>query len=125
MERSRGLNVLVDRFFYTLEYFVCLVCLVTIFVCFVLGLTNAGTRVLRITYLFNNIPNNLIGRTGSVFQTTNVFIRFAFITLFSLTFFSKENNITWAYFICGLFIFISIFPLLIYYKKLVNLKSDE
>lgn len=99
--------------------------IITILVSFVLGLTNAGTRILRVTYLFNHVPNHIIGRTGSVFQTINVFIRFAFITLFSLTFFTKENNITWAYFICGLFIFISIFPLLIYYKKLVNLKSDE
>ena len=96
-----------------------------IFVCFILGLTNAGTRVLRITYLFNHIPNHIIGRTGSVFQTLNVMIRFAFITLFSLAFFAKESNVTWAYFISGLFIFISIFPLLIYYKKLINLKIDE
>ncbi|MGB0886610.1 MAG: MFS transporter [Vicingaceae bacterium] len=99
--------------------------IVIIFVSFVLGLTNAGTRILRVTYLFNHIPNHIIGRTGSVFQTINVFIRFAFITLFSLTFFSERNNVTWAYFICGLFIFISIFPLLIYYKKLIQFKINE
>jgi DHA3 family macrolide efflux protein-like MFS transporter len=98
---------------------------VLIFVCFVLGLTNAGTRVLRITYLFNHIPNNLIGRTGSVFQTLNVLIRFFFITIFSLTFFTKQDNITWSYFIIGLFIFISILPLLIYYKGLIKMKIDE
>lgn len=96
-----------------------------VFVCFVLGLTNAGTRVLRITYLFNHIPNHIIGRTGSVFQTLNVLIRFSFITLFSLAFFAEDANITWAYFISGFFIFISIFPLAIYYKKLVQLKVDE
>lgn len=99
--------------------------LVLLFVCFVLGLTNAGTRVLRITYLFNHIPNNLIGRTGSVFQTLNVLVRFTFITLFSLTFFAKKQNITWSYFVIGLFIFISTFPLLIYYKKLIKMKLDE
>jgi MFS family permease len=98
---------------------------VLVFVCFVLGLTNAGTRVLRITYLFNHVPNNIIGRTGSVFQTLNVLIRFLFITLFSLTFFTKEDNITWAYFILGLFIFISILPLLIYYKRLIKMRIDE
>jgi MFS family permease len=98
---------------------------ILILVCFVLGLTNAGTRVLRITYLFNHIPNHIIGRAGSVFQTLNIIIRFTFITLFSLTFFAKGSNITWAYFISGLFIFISIFPILIYYKKLINLKPDE
>ena len=98
---------------------------ILVLVCFILGLTNAGTRVLRITYIFNHVPNHLIGRTGSVFQTINVLIRFTFITLFSLAFFTKDTNITWAYFISGLFIFISIFPLLIYYKKLVRLKIDE
>ena len=98
---------------------------VLMFVCFVLGLTNAGTRVLRITYLFNHIPNNLIGRTGSVFQTLNVLVRFTFITLFSLTFFAKKQNITWSYFVIGLFIFISTFPLIIYYKRLIKMKIDE
>ena len=99
--------------------------LILLLVCFVLGITNAGSRVLRITYLFNHIPNNIIGRAGSVFQTLNVTIRFSFITLFSLTFFAKNNNITWAYFICGLFIFISIFPLLFFYKKLIGLNTKE
>lgn len=99
--------------------------LVLIFVCFILGLTNAGTRVLRITYLFNNIPNNIIGRTGSVFQTLNVLVRFTFIIIFSLAFFAKDQNITWAYFISGLFIFISTFPLLLFYKKLTKMKINE
>jgi len=99
--------------------------IILFFVCFVLGITNAGSRVLRITYLFNHIPNNIIGRSGSVFQTLNVIMRFSFISLFSLTFFAKSDNITWAYFICGSFIFISILPLLFFYKKLVNLKSAE
>jgi MFS family permease len=98
---------------------------ILILVCFILGLTNAGTRVLRITYLFNHIPNHIIGRTGSVFQTINVLMRFTFISLFSLSFFAKGNNITWAYVISGLFIFISIFPLIIFYKKLINFKIDD
>jgi len=99
--------------------------LLLIFICFILGLTNAGTRVLRITYLFNHVPNYLIGRAGSVFQTINIMIRFAFISLFSLTFFAKGSNITWAYFICGSFILVSAIPLFLYYKKLINLKPME
>lgn len=95
------------------------------FVCFVLGLTNAGSRVLRITYLFNHIPNNIIGRTGSVFQTLNVLTRFTFITLFSLTFFATSNNVIWTYFIAGIFILLALIPLLIHYKKLVNLKPKD
>jgi MFS family permease len=99
--------------------------IILIFVCFVLGITNAGSRVIRITYLFNHIPNHIIGRAGSVFQTLNVIMRFTFIILFSLAFFAKDTNITWAYVICGLFIFISMFPLIFNYKKLVNLKSED
>jgi len=52
-------------------------------------------------------------------------MRFTFITLFSLTFFAKNSHIIWAYVISGLFIFISLIPILIYYKKLINLKPDE
>ena len=29
---------------------------------FILGITNAGVRILRTTYLFSHIPNNIIGR---------------------------------------------------------------
>lgn len=99
--------------------------LMLVFVCFVLGLTNAGSRVLRITYLFNHIPNNIIGRTGSVFQTLNVLTRFTFISIFSLTFFAKSNNIIWTYFIAGTFILIALVPLLVHYKKLIHLKPKE
>lgn len=93
--------------------------------CFLLGIANSGTRILRITYLFNHIPNHLIGRTGSVFQSINIFLRFVFIGLFSLTFFNTGNNIIWSYCIGGFFVLISLFPLLIYYKKLVNLKQPD
>lgn len=91
--------------------------------CFLLGIANSGTRIMRITYLFNHIPNHLIGRTGSVFQSINIFLRFVFIGLFSLSFFNEENNIIWSYCIGGFFVLFSLFPLFIYYKKLVHLKQ--
>ena len=31
--------------------------------------SNAGVRILRTTYIFHHVPNNLIGRTNSVFGT--------------------------------------------------------
>ena len=91
------------------------------FVCFIVGITNAGSRILRITYLFNHIPNYIIGRAGSVFQALNIFSRFALISIFAFPFFSVGNNIIWAYVIGGIFITLSAIPLIIYYKKLVNL----
>lgn len=100
--------------------------LIFMMVSFVLGISNAGARILRITYLFNHIPNHIIGRTGSVFNTVNIFLRFVFIGIFSLPFFHISNHIIWAYFIGGMFILVSIIPLLLYYKKLVHFNiSDE
>lgn len=96
--------------------------LILMLVSFVLGITNAGARILRITYLFNHIPNHIIGRTGSVFNTVNIFLRFVLIGIFSLPFFHIDNNVIWTYFIGGLFILISIIPLLLYHKKLVHFK---
>jgi DHA3 family macrolide efflux protein-like MFS transporter len=96
--------------------------LLLMLVSFVLGITNAGARILRITYLFNHIPNHIIGRTGSVFNTVNIFLRFVLIGVFSLPFFHNNNNIIWAYFIGGIFILLSIIPLLLYHKKLIHFK---
>ncbi|CAG0948894.1 MAG: MFS transporter [Bacteroidetes bacterium] len=84
----------------------------------VLGLTNAGTRILRITYLFHHIPNHIIGRAGSVFQAINVLFRLLLILIFSMPFFASGSNITWAYFICGIVVFAWALPLLFYYKRL-------
>ncbi len=85
----------------------------------VLGLTNAGTRILRITYLFHHIPNHIIGRAGSVFQAINVLFRLFLILIFSMPYFAKGSNITWAYFTCGMFVFVCTLPLLFFYKKLM------
>ncbi len=93
--------------------------------CFVLGLTNSGSRIMRVTYIFNHIPNNIIGRTGSVFQSINIFLRFTFIGIFSVAFFSKDNNIIWTYFIGAGFILLSLYPLIFYYKRLINLKQPD
>ena len=91
---------------------------------FLVGLCNAGTRVLRMTYLFNIIPNSVIGRTGSVFIMINAFLRLLFISLFSLPFFSASNNIIYTFMILSGFLFLSALPLLIKYRSLAGL-ADE
>lgn len=89
-----------------------------------IGVTNAGIRVLRITWLFHHIPNNMMGRTGSVFQLINIFLRAIFIALFSIPFFSQGSNVTWAYVIGGIFILASVLPLVLRYRQLhTNLKT--
>lgn len=96
---------------------------VLFFLAFLLGIANAGIRIQRITYLFNHIPNNIIGRSNSVFQSINIFLRSVFIGIFSLSFFSAGSNITWAFAIAALVCLASLFPLLLNYKKLLGLKA--
>ncbi len=72
---------------------------------FILGVTNAGTRVMRVTYLFKHIPNQVYGRTNSIFFILiNVFCRIFFIALFALPFFQKGNHVIYAMAILGVFL---------------------
>lgn len=94
-----------------------------LFFALLLGISNAGIRIQRITYLFNHIPNTIIGRTNSVFQSINILLRSLFISLFSLAFFTKDANITVAFIIATLATIISIVPLVVNYKKLKKLEG--
>jgi MFS family permease len=85
---------------------------------FLVGITNAGARVLRTTYLFSHISNDIIGRTNSVFNVINILLRSFLLLVFSLAWFSEDSNITWAYMICGTFTMISAYLLFRNYKKL-------
>jgi MFS transporter, DHA3 family, macrolide efflux protein len=85
---------------------------------FLVGITNAGARVLRTTYLFNHISNDVIGRTNSVFNVINILLRSLFLLLFSLAWFSTGSNITWTYFICGTFVLIAAALLMKRYNDL-------
>ncbi len=68
-----------------------------------IGFTNAGTRVIRLAFLFKYIPNEVIGRVNSIFSILNVLMRVCFIMLFSAHFFSIDSNVVFAYFILSLF----------------------
>ena len=86
---------------------------------FLIGFTNAGVRIFRTTYLFNRVPNNIIGRVNSVLGTINTFIRVLLILVFSASFFSYGENIKWAYLIGAIFLFGCVIPLISNYKKLI------
>jgi len=88
-----------------------------------IGITNAGTRVLRITYLFNHVPNNVIGRAGSVFNSISIIIRTVMIAAFSIPFFTTGENSKWGYLVGAAFLSVGLIPLLINYKRLVNLSK--
>jgi MFS transporter, DHA3 family, macrolide efflux protein len=98
--------------------------LIFFMVSLVLGITNAGTRVLRVTYLFEHVPNSIIGRTSSVFNVLNILMRAFFIGLFSLPFFVRSNNVIWAYFIFGTYVLVAAIIMASKYKELVELKSE-
>jgi DHA3 family macrolide efflux protein-like MFS transporter len=78
----------------------------------VIGFSNAGARVTRVTHLFNHIPNNIIGRANSIFYVYNIAMRGLMLMIFSTVFFDTGNNIIWAYAICGVFILMSTIPLI-------------
>jgi len=83
----------------------------------VLGITNAGIRILRTTYLFNHIPNNLIGRATSVFSSLNIIVRISLISLLSLPFFDLGDNIRWGYLIGVAMMLVSISILIVLYSR--------
>jgi MFS family permease len=66
---------------------------------FLIGIFNAGVRILRITTIAKKVPNHLIGRTNSFFQTANGLARGLFILVLLLPFFSapaQGHHIIWA-----------------------------
>ena len=83
----------------------------------ILGITNAGVRILRTTYLFNNIPNNLIGRATSVFSSLNIIVRISLISLLSVPFFDLGDNIRWGYLIGVAMMLVSISILIVLYSR--------
>lgn len=76
-----------------------------------LGLANAGTRILRMTWLFERVPNDVMGRAGGVFHTLNVMCRIVFLGLFSLPLFTGPGVI-WAFAILAGFIGIGVLGLI-------------
>lgn len=103
-------------FFYTANYNISLFYVTMLLI----GACNAGIRIMRMTYIFNHIPNNLIGRTGSIFGLSNVMLRLAFLTSFSIPFFSEGDNIIYPFMIMGCFILVSTIPLVIWYGRIVK-----
>ncbi len=59
---------------------------------FLIGISNAGIRILRITYIIQIIPPRVVGRVNSFFAVINVVERFIFSLLMTLTFFSATEN---------------------------------
>jgi len=85
-----------------------------------LALANSGSRIMRIIYIFKHVPNQVIGRTQSVFQFINTSFRLIFIGIFSLAFFTE--NIYLDFYILATFAFIAAAILIYYHKRIENIE---
>lgn len=83
-----------------------------------IGICNAGTRIMRAAYVFNHVPNHVIGRVTSIFNLYHMFFRTAFTLLFALPFFSVGKQVVWAFLILGFFITVSMLLLLLNLKRI-------
>ncbi len=88
--------------------------------CFLLGFSNAGIRVLRLTYFFQHIPNEVMGRVNSIFNMSNVLTRSIFIFMFSLSFFTQGDQIVYAFMVLSAFLVLSGCILLFYRNSIQN-----
>tara|TARA_B100000900_G_scaffold20429_1_gene15880 strand:+ start:2918 stop:4165 length:1248 start_codon:yes stop_codon:yes gene_type:complete len=84
----------------------------------ILGLSNSGVRILRNSFLFDNVPNDKIGRVISIFVSINTMIRVVLIFLFSYHFFSEKENVIYGYIICSIILFFFSLPIIYFYKQL-------
>lgn len=85
-----------------------------------IGFTNAGTRVLRLSFLFRHIPNQVIGRVNSIFSIVNVMNRAVFILILSIPYFGVGSHILWGYALMALFTFASAGVLAARYRSMVT-----
>jgi len=92
---------------------------------FLLGITNAGTRIQRVNWLFEHVPNQVYGRASSIFFLSNIFLRIVFLGLFSLAFFQEDNNVIYACAILSLFLALTALWLMRDFRKFVSLKPIE
>ncbi len=86
------------------------------------GIMNSGNRILRMTFIFNNIPNEIIGRINSVFSVCGTLLRVFFISMFALPFFGHDAHVVYAYMVLGSFVLLAALLLSYTYK---SLKSKE
>ena len=59
---------------------------------YLVGLANAGSRILRTTYLLRTVPNTVIGRVNSIFSMIQAFNQSLIIGLLSISFFTGPGN---------------------------------
>lgn len=87
------------------------------------GVMNSGNRILRMTFIFNNIPNDIIGRINSVFSVCGTLLRVFFIGIFALPFFGHDAHVVYAYMVLGSFVLIAALLLSYTYQSLKGARA--
>lgn len=82
------------------------------------GMTNSGIRIARVTWLFERVPNRMLGRSGSVFNNFNILFRLFFIFMSGTAF--MENDVSWAILMLAASIALAMVPLMVYRKKFIS-----
>lgn len=82
------------------------------------GLTNSGIRIARVTWMFERVPNRMLGRSGSVFNNFNVLFRLFFIFMAGTSFMDKEVN--YALLMLAGSILLAMVPLMIFRRKFIS-----
>ncbi len=90
---------------------------------FMIGITNAGVRIMRTTFLFQKIPNQVFGRTASLFALSNILFRILLLSIFSMSYFNAENNIIFAFLVLFILLVVAVVVLVLNYPKIMNTKS--
>jgi MFS family permease len=72
-----------------------------------MGLSNAGTRVLRTTYLMYEIPNQVYGRANGIFNMINVGMRIIFMLLFAIPFLADPQHVKYTFYIMSAFLVVA------------------
>ncbi len=91
----------------------------------IIGFTNSGSRIFRVSYLFGLIPNEIMGRVNSMFNVYTTIIRFVFLIAFSFSFFNEGSNITYAYLIMGIYTILSGMVLIMINKKVMAITTTK
>lgn len=82
------------------------------------GLTNSGIRIARVTWMFEHVPNRMLGRSGSVFNNFNVLFRLFFIFMAGTAFMEEEIN--YAILMLAASVLLAMIPLIVFRKRFVD-----
>ena len=87
----------------------------------IVGITNSSARITRMSYFFKKIPNNLMGRTNTIFNTINTALRGCLILVFSIKWFAYKNHVIIGYKI-GIYVLIVFAIILLWSNRKLYLK---